>query len=218
MEAEEMFKEIGYEIKRHDNYKIIYKTAEDEDKVKVSKITFDLEKKLVLTSQYKYYEDWKNQNDEAELSMRVLHAIIAQCKELEWFVPEKKPETNFEHYYDEIYTFGLSTFALHHNKIMPCSDIECEKCEFCIWDDAYDCEGEKEYWLKQQYKPANYKLSQFEYDMLSTFSDNKYSTLCIDEIEFLKGMKDKAYFEKIPNDLPICEILNSCEVVKYENC
>lgn len=45
MKAEEMFKDIGYEIKKHDDYKIIYKTAEDGDKVKVSKITFDLEKK-----------------------------------------------------------------------------------------------------------------------------------------------------------------------------
>ena len=48
MKAEEMFKDIGYEIKKHDDYKIIYKTAEDGDKVKVSKITFDLEKNSCL--------------------------------------------------------------------------------------------------------------------------------------------------------------------------
>lgn len=61
-----------------------------------------------------------------------------------------------------------------------------------------------------EYKACKFKVSQFEYDLLKSYSDI-YS---FNTFNSLSGMKEKGYFKGIDENAKIEDILESCEVIK----
>lgn len=57
-----------------------------------------------------------------------------------------------------------------------------------------------------------YKLTQFEYDLLSVHKDFKTYNKIANQIHLFK-MHEKGYFKGIDTKVPIREILDNCEVV-----
>lgn len=123
---------------------------------------------------------------------------------------EEKTETNYEHYKDEIIEIINSHLALVNGEPRNCSRIDCSYCDFNRHGGCDKKVGEVEEWLKQPYKKPTYKLSQFEYDLLQSYSDI-YS---FNVFNSLSGMKEKGYFKGIDDNKTIGDILDNCEVIK----
>lgn len=70
---------------------------------------------------------------------------------------------------------------------------------------------------KEEYEKSKYKLTQFEYDLLSVHKDYKTYNNISNQIHLFK-MREKGYFKNIDTNIPIREILDNCEVVKHEKC
>ena len=58
-----------------------------------------------------------------------------------------------------------------------------------------------------------YKLTQFEYDLLSVHKDYKTYNNIANQIHLFK-MREKGYFRDVDTKIPICEILDNCEVIE----
>ena len=80
---------------------------------------------------------------------------------------EEKQETNYEHFKDEIIENTGFQFALVDGKPSKCSGVRCLDCGFST---GYGCTEKIKEWLKSPHKNQTYKLSQFEYDLIQTYS------------------------------------------------
>ena len=136
----------------------------------------------------------------------LLQAIIQQAKELGW-IEDEKQETNYEHFEDEIIKNCTWSFALADGKPHKCACVSCSDCGFST---GHGCSEKIKEWLKNPYKKPTYKLSQFEYDLLQSYSDI-YS---FNAFNSLSGMKEKGYFKGIDDNKTIGDILDNCEVIK----
>lgn len=136
------------------------------------------------------------------------NAIHKQCKELGWL--EEKQETNYEHFKDEIIENTGFQFALVDGKPSKCSGVRCLDCGFST---GYGCTEKIKEWLKSPHKNQTYKLSQFEYDLINTFDRCKECCL-LNEIECLKKLREKGYFNGIDPFTKVHEILDNCEVIQ----
>lgn len=123
---------------------------------------------------------------------------------------EEKQETNYEYYKDEIIEKSNLFFALVDGKPHQCSDVSCCDCGFST---GHGCTEKVKEWLKSPYKKPTYKLSQFEYDLINTFDRCKECCL-LNEIECLKKLREKGYFNGIDPFTKVHEILDNCEVIK----
>lgn len=123
---------------------------------------------------------------------------------------EEKTETNYEHFKDEIVQNVKYKLAVVNGEPKPCEDTNCDECDF----NNCDCCGEKRFeWLASPYKKPTYKLSQFEYDLLSVHKDYKTYNNIANQIHLFK-MREKGYFKDVDTNIPIREILDNCEVIK----
>ena len=95
-----------------------------------------------------------------------------------------------------------------HGKVKNCCDVGCAFCTF----GKGNCDKERFKWLASPYKKPPYKLSQFEYDLIQTFDRCKECCL-LNEIECLKKLTQKGYFNGIDPFTKVHEILDNCEVV-----
>lgn len=120
---------------------------------------------------------------------------------------EEKVETNYEHHKDGIIENCGFTFALVDGKPHKCACVSCSDCGFST---GHGCSEKIKEWLKNPYKKPTYKLSQFEYDLLQSYSDI-YS---FNAFNSLSGMKEKGYFKGIDDNKTIGDILDNCEVIK----
>ena len=125
---------------------------------------------------------------------------------------EDKQETNFEHYFEYLSKLNMGDFALIDGRVTKCSVTQCSECDF-----NGDCIEGKFRWLKQPYKKLPYKLSQWEHDLLNAYK-NSGMRQCISNYGTLLELYKKGYFKDIGTNIPICEILDNCEVVKDEKC
>ena len=123
---------------------------------------------------------------------------------------EEKTETNYEHYKDGVIEIINSHLALVNGEPRNCSRIDCSYCDFNRHGGCDKKVGEVEEWLKQPYKKPTYKLNQFEYDLLKSYSDI-YS---FNAFNSLSGMKEKGYFKGIDDNKTIGDVLDNCEVIK----
>ena len=123
---------------------------------------------------------------------------------------EEKTETNYEHFEDKIIENYGFTFALVDGKPHKCACVSCSDCGFST---GHGCSEKIKEWLKQPYKKPVYKLTQFEYDLLNTFDRCKECCL-LNEIECLKKLREKGYFNGIDPFTKVHEILDNCEVIK----
>lgn len=194
MTAREMFEALGYEYKRYKQRisysKTVYRTT--------TLIVFDLKTKQAYC--------------ECGMGLRAFNseeskAVQQQKKELGW-LEEEKQETNFEHYFEFLSKRKMMDFALVDGRVVQCLGTHCVECDF-----NGDCIERKFKWLKQPYEKPKYKLTQFEYDLLSVHKDYKTYNNIANQIHLFK-MREKGYFKDIDTKIPICEILDNCEVIK----
>lgn len=160
------------------------------------RITFDLSEKEIAI----------DTNMENVIESDLLQAIIQQVKELHWL--DEKVETNYEHYKDKIIEDGIWNLALVNGKLKRCHNVYCNDCDFKT---SHECKKKLEEWLNKPYEKPKYKLTQFEYDLLSVHKDYKTYNNIANQIHLFK-MREKGYFKDIGTNIPIREILDNCEV------
>lgn len=192
MNAEEMFKSLGY--KRHEGENGIQYFSESG-----VEITF-----IFLIRRFYKQENFQSLN----ISVDEFKAIQQQMKELGWIAKEEKQETNFEHYFEYLSTRRMCEFALIDGRVTKCSVTHCSECDF-----KHDCIEGKFKWLKQPYEKKAYKLTQFEYDLLNAYK-NSGMRQCISNYGTLLEMYGKGHFKGIDTSTPIHEILDNCEVTE----
>ena len=130
----------------------------------------------------------------------------------EMFEEEKqeiKQETNYEHFKDEIIENSGFCFALADGKPCQCSDVSYSECGFST---GHGCSEKIKEWLNKPYEKPKYKITQFEYDLLSVHKDYKTYNNIANQIHLFK-MREKGYFKDVDTKIPICEILDNCEVI-----
>lgn len=123
---------------------------------------------------------------------------------------EEKTETNYEHFEDEIIKNCAWSFALVDGKPNQCSGVSCCNCGFST---GHGCREKIEEWLKSPYKKPTYRLSQFEYDLIQTYS-YVHEGYTLSKFKRLIKLKDKGYFMDVDYDTKIQDILANCEVIK----
>lgn len=121
---------------------------------------------------------------------------------------EEKQETNLDHYFEDLLKTG-GRYAFVNGKIKHCWNTRCCDCAF----KGGNCHGEKIKWLASPYEKPKYKLTQFEYDLLSVHKDYKTYNNIANQIHLFK-MREKGYFKDIDTNISIREILGNCEVIK----
>lgn len=123
---------------------------------------------------------------------------------------EEKKETNYEHFEDEIIENSGFCFALVDGKPCKCSDVSCSNCGFST---GHGCIEKIKEWLNKPHEKPKYKITQFEYDLLSVHKDYKTYNNIANQIHLFK-MREKGYFRDVDTKIPICEILDNCEVIE----
>lgn len=194
MTAREMFEALGYEYKHYKQRisysKTVYRTT--------TLIVFDLKTKQAYC--------------ECGMGLRAFNseeskAVQQQKKELGW-LEEEKQETNFEHYFEYLSKIKMMDFALVDGRVVQCLGTHCGECDF-----NGDCIERKFKWLKQPYEKPKYELSQFEYDLINTFDRCKECCL-LNEIECIKKLREKGYFNGIDPFTKVHDIIDNCEVIE----
>ncbi len=122
---------------------------------------------------------------------------------------EEKQETNYEYYKDEIIEKSNLFFALVDGKPHQCSDVSCCDCGFST---GHGCTEKVKEWLKSPHKNQTYKLSQFEYDLIQTYS-YVHEGYTLSKFNRLIKLKDKGYFKCADYDTKIQDILANCEII-----
>ena len=121
---------------------------------------------------------------------------------------EEKAETNAEHYLNDLLKIGIH-FCFMHEKVKNCCDVGCAFCTF----GKGNCDKERFKWLASPYKKPTYKLSQFEYDLIQTYS-YVHEGYTLSKFKRLIKLKDKGYFKCADYDTKIQDILSNCAVIK----
>ena len=122
---------------------------------------------------------------------------------------EEKHETNFEHFENEIRDAEFA-IAVKNGEVIPCG---CCSCEECLFFGSYpSCRTLIIEWLYKKYQ-RKYKLTQFEFDLITTFDHCKECCL-LNEVESLKNLREKGYFKGIDPFTKIHDIIDNCEVIE----
>lgn len=199
MNAKEMFEKLGYRCIKSNN-SIWYINDSDEENYRSVEFYF-----CDCT-----FDAIGNYGDPLMVNVKELEAINKQCEEIGWIESEQKQETNYEHFKDEIVQKVKYNLAVVNGEPKPCEDTNCDECDF----NNCDCCGEKRFeWLASPYKKPTFKLSKFEYDLLSVHKDYKTYNNIANQIHLFK-MREKGYFKDVDTNIPIREILDNCEVIK----
>lgn len=193
MNAEEMFKSLGY--KRHESENGIQYFSESG-----VEITF-----IFLIRRFYKQENFKSLN----ISVDEFKAIQQQMKELGWIAKEEKQETNYEHYKDKIIEDGIWNLALVNGKPKRCHNVYCNDCDFKT---SHECKKKLEEWLNQPYEKPIYQLTRFELDLIQTYHDF-HESCKLSEFKQLMELKDKGYFKCVDDNTNIQDVLKNCEVI-----
>lgn len=206
MTAREMFETLDFKQVENNKNCIVYEQCINGN---CRQIIFTLLlKKFRTTYGYQISGEYA-----CDITSDELKAVIQQAKELGWFEEEKqeiKQETNYEHFKNEIIENSGYCFALADGKPCQCSDVSCSECGFST---GYGCSEKIKEWLNKPYEKPKYKLTQFEYDLLSVHKDYKTYNQIANQTHLFK-MHEKGYFKGIDTNIPIREILDNCEVIK----
>lgn len=125
---------------------------------------------------------------------------------------EQNQETNLDHFQQEILENCMANLAVVKGRPKLCYKTNCNDCDFKI--SQRGCHKKVMDWLEQPYIKPTYKLTQFEYDLLQSYS-NIYK-LKFRTMPFLDRMKEKGYFKGINADATIEDILANCEIKEEE--
>lgn len=209
-----MFKDIGYEYSEEyitddiTNEKVLeriqYKKGYETIKFYIrGKFWGKLRKKGTYYAEYEY----------AYATMEETEAIVQQCKELGWITEQSNAETNFEHYFEKIKELVSMHFRNPQAIVNGLTAVADEDilCTGLITDAILD-------WCKKTYKNQDYYLSEFEYELLESYTndDEEVTSLCIKDVKVLQNMQKKGYFQNVDNYTPIKDILECSEIKKGE--
>lgn len=208
MSAKEMFEELGYSLKVEHNDFIEY-SKED-----CGHIDFYF---LIETKRFysRYCFSPSFQSTAHSITLDEFEAVQKQMEELGWFEEEKqeiKQVTNLEYYKDEILENCIKNLAVVKGRPKLCYKTNCNDCDFKI---VQGCHKKVEEWLKQTHIKPKYKLTQFEYDLLSVHKDFKTYNKISNQIHLFK-MREKGYFKYVDKNELIKDILENCEVIKND--
>lgn len=200
--AKDMFEKLGYSLKV-DNNDLMEYSKEDCGHIAFD---FDIETKRFYS---RYSFSSSIQSTPHSITLDEFEAVQKQMEELGW-LEEEKTETNYEHFKNKIIENSGFCFALADGKPCQCSDISCSECGFST---GYGCSEKIKEWLNKPYEKPKYKITQFEYDLLSVHKDYKTYNNIANQIHLFK-MREKGYFKDVDTKIPICEILDNCEVIE----
>lgn len=191
--AKEMFEALGYECRKSENA-----------------IQYLSECGKEITFFFELHRFYKQRNFiSLNIELDEFKVILKQMEELGWI--EEKPETNYEHYKDEIIEGWMLDLALVDGKLKRCSRVDCNECEFNPGANK-GCKQRLIEWLKKPYQKPTYKLTKFEYDLLNAHKDSGMQK-CLSNYRPLLELNEKGYFKGIDTKIPIREILDNCKVV-----
>lgn len=121
---------------------------------------------------------------------------------------EKAMEVLNDIYFEYLSKRKMMDFALVDGRVVQCLGTHCGECDF-----NGDCIERKFKWLKQPYEKPKYELSQFEFDLIKTFDCCKECCL-LNEIECIKKLREKGYFNGIDPFTKVHDIIDNCEVIQ----
>ena len=139
--------------------------------------------------------------------------IAAWLEELKQYKEENQPETNLDHFKQEVLEKCMWNLAVVKGRPERCVRIKCVDCELSK-DRSRGCHEKAMDWLKQQYIKPTYELSKFEFDLLQSYLNiykHKFKNILI-----LIRMKEKGYFKDVDEDAKIEDILADCEVTEED--
>jgi len=118
-------------------------------------------------------------------------------------------ETNLEHFVNDI----INDYDKLRDKMLTDSALTSalQTYYFEYSDPSLGVIQDMLHWYCEEYKKPKYKLSKFEYDLLDT-NDSKDKTF--GSFNTYGYMKKRGYFEDIPDDATIKDILKYCEVAE----
>lgn len=205
MSAKEMFENLGYSLK-----------VEHNDFIEYSKEDFGHIDFYFLIETKRFYSRYcfspSFQSTYHSITLDEFEAVQKQMKELGWLDEKTETEvTNLEYYKDEILEKCMWNLALVDGKPKRCNQTRCNDCEFNK-DIPRKCHKRTIEWLKQTHIKPTYKLTQFEYDLLSVHKDYKTYNQIANQTHLFK-MHEKGYFKGVDDNELIGDILTKCEVV-----
>ena len=146
-----------------------------------------------------------------ELGRETALQLAAWLEELKQYKEENHPETNLDHYKDEILEKCMWKLAIVDGRPKRCSHTHCSDCEFDK-DSPRKCHKRTIEWLEQTYIKPKYELTKFEIDLLQGYLKGFFSGYEFKNITTLNRMKEKGYFKDVDEDATIEDILADCEI------
>lgn len=150
-----------------------------------------------------------------ELGRETALQLAAWLEELKQYKEENQPETNLDHYKDEILENCMWNLAIVDGRPKRCNYTRCNDCEFKT-DGIRECHKKTIEWLKQTYIKPKYELTKFEIDLLQGYLKGFFSGYEFKNIITLNRMKKKGYFKDVDEDATIEDILADCEVTEED--
>lgn len=150
-----------------------------------------------------------------ELGRETALQLAAWLEELKQYKEENQPETNLDHYKDEVLENCLWNLAVVKGRPKRCDRINCIDCEFNK-DRSKRCHEKAIKWLEQPYKAPAIKLTRFEYDLLQSYSQSHLRRYQFKSIETLNGMKEKGHFKGANEYATIEDILANHEITEED--
>lgn len=146
-----------------------------------------------------------------ELGRETALQLAAWLEELKQYKEENQPETNLDHFQQEILEKGLWNLAVVKGRPERCDHTKCIDCELSK-DRSRGCHEKVMDWLKQPRKAPAIKLTKFEIDLLQSCSQGYSPKYQFKNINSLTEMREKEYFKGIDRDATIEDILANCEI------
>lgn len=151
-----------------------------------------------------------------ELGRETALQLAAWLEELKQYKEENQPETNLDHYKDEILEKCMWNLAIVDGRPKRCNHTRCSDCEFKT-DGIRECHKKTIEWLKQTYIKPKYELTKFEIDLLQSYlKSSLLSGYEFKSIVILKRMKGKGYFKDIDEDATIEDILANSGITEED--
>lgn len=151
-----------------------------------------------------------------ELGRETALQLAAWLEELKQYKEENQPETNLDHFQQEILEKGLWNLAVVKGRPERCDRVKCIDCELSK-DRSRGCHAKVMDWLKQPRKAPAIKLTKFEIDLLQSYlKSSLLSGYEFKSIAILKRMKGKGYFKDVDEDATIEDILENSEITEED--
>jgi hypothetical protein len=150
-----------------------------------------------------------------ELGRETALQLAAWLEELKQYKEQNQPETNLDHFQQEVLEKGLWNLAVVKGRPERCDRTKCIDCELSK-DRSRGCHAKVMDWLKQPRKAPAIKLTNFEIDLLQSCSQGYSPEYQFKNINSLTEMRKKGYFKGVDRNAKIEDILANSEIKEEE--